>query len=218
VLIAVIAGVGCAKRATAYRFRAPLIDGVAAPEVPPPSVLASMASSTRARVEPFRAPETPKATPMAATLYGLVGERDDKATSLELALRAIAGLDLELAADVRGVPDGAALVEAARARNALASGKPLLGDLVVFDGLQGTGAASLVGVVVSSRGDGTVEFVYLGLGVVRRGYLNTRRPRTQRDRAGRVFNTWLRVKRGHYRRGLAGEFFSTYIRVEKLAI
>lgn len=222
VVAALAVGAGaCAKRATAYRFRAPMIDGVAAPEVPPRSVLARLSTADArppapaASGGPIRL-ETPRATPLATRLYSFVGKRDSETSSAAFALAAVGALGFDLAPDARAARDGGQLLERARDRDALARSKPLLGDLVVFDGLQDTGKASLVGVVVSRRDDDTVEFIYLGMGVVRRGYLNARWPTTQRDRAGRPLNTWLRVRRGHYRSGLAGVHFATFVRAERL--
>ncbi len=220
-----LAASGCATRASAYRFRAPLVDGVAAAEIPAAAQRAEFRSSTRRhlpraakRPEALR-PKPPKRTsgPLAK-LYALVGDNDKQATTLDLVFRALDRLGVTLANDIGAATDGAALVAAARNRSALTIKRAALGDLVVFDGLQRTGAASLVGVVTATRTDGTVEFIYRGLGVVRRGYLNLAHPTKKHDREGRVLNTWMRVKRGHYRKGLAGDFFATYIRLDRLTL
>ncbi|RMH38868.1 MAG: hypothetical protein D6689_18235 [Deltaproteobacteria bacterium] len=217
---------GCARRPVPYRFRAPLVDGVAAAPVAPRPQRAEFATSraitppvplapeTRRRRAP-RAPTGP-VSPARAALYALVGTRAG-GDPARFAVAALERLGLRLAPEVAAAADGPALVAAARARGALFRRGPVaLGDLVVFDGLQGAGPAALVGVVTASRADGTVEFIYLGMGVVRRGYVHVARPRDRRDRDGRVLNTWLRVRRGHYARGLAGDVFSTYIRLDRL--
>ena len=223
-LVALAAG-GCAPRGTAYRFRAPLVDGVAAAEIPAATQRVELRSSTRRSVPAAaRYAETARGLPRVqptgplAKLYALVGAKDKDAADLDLVFRALERLDVALADEVRAATDGAALVAAARKRGALASTGAALGDLVVFDGLQGAGAASLVGVVTSTRTDGTVEFIYRGLGVVRRGYLDLAHPTQKRDRNGRILNSWVRVKRGHYSKGLAGDFFATYIRLDRLTL
>jgi hypothetical protein len=213
-IAAALLAAGCAKRDMPYRFRAPLVDGIAAPDVPRRRLLPTRALP---RVDPVPAtPIPPKAGPKAAALYGFVGQRNSEDHHVEFALRALDAIEVRVPAALRAAADGPALVEAARARDALSTSPPLLGDLVVFDDLQGLGPSCLVGVVVSSRKDGTAEFVYLAMGVVRRGYLNRARPTDKRDRDGRVLNTWLRAKRGHYSKGLAGDAFATYIRLDRL--
>ena len=60
-------------------------------------------------------------------------------------------------------------------------------------------------------GDDDVEVLYLGAGVVRRGWFDVTRPALRRDRAGKVVNTPLRHNRDQPPRGthfLAGELYA----------
>jgi hypothetical protein len=127
---------------------------------------------------------------------------------------------LPAAAAVARTDDGAALLARARERGAATQQGPArLGDLVVFDRVRGGRPASLVGVVVTTRPDATVEFIYLQRGVVRRGFLNLHQPSTPRNRAGRVLNTFVRGDDGGMSRNprfLAGELFAAFIRLDRL--
>jgi hypothetical protein len=149
-----------------------------------------------------------------------VGERHDDATDVDLALRAVAALGVRLSPELAGVSSGEALVELARSRHAFPSAdQPLIGDLVVFDAVRAELPASLVGVVVGARGDGTVEFIYLARGVVRRGWLNAAAPSRQRDDDGRVLNTFVRHSEGRDPRDtryLAGQLLAGYVRIDRL--
>jgi hypothetical protein len=222
-LVAAFTSAACAPRAMPYRFHAPLLGGVSAPEIPARAERVELRSAgARGRPPAWTATREPRplppreASPAEQTLLAFVGERHPHRAGAALALDMAEALGAALHPDVRAAADGPALVATAAARDALASGAPVLGDLVVFDGAQDQGPASLVGVVVSRRDDGAVEFVYLGLGVVRRGWLHRDRPSDKRDRQGVVLNTWLRAARGQHRKGLAGELWSTYIRLDRL--
>ena len=140
---------------------------------------------------------------------------------LQFAFSAVALVGIDLAKEVLASKDGPSFLAMAKRRGAtMTDGTPVLGDLVVFDRVRGKEPASLVGVVVSSRRDATVEFIYLQRGVVRRGYMNLRRPTAKRDRSGRVLNTHIRGNDGKDPRGtryLAGELFASFVRLERLA-
>lgn len=238
-LAAVLAAAGCAKRDAPYHFRAPLVTSVSAPDLradrtprPKPRVEvreyparpgaeSAPAPEPPVRVEiPSEPLESDDGPNLADTLRGMVGEEDEGSTHLDFARDALlasgAGLDRAL----REVEEGEELVALAQERGAFEeSGSPLLGDLVVFDAVVGDEPASLIGVVVSADSEGTVEFVYLGRGVVRRGYVNPIRPSLQRDDAGRAVNTFVRGTDGGDPAGtryLAGELFAGFIRLDAL--
>jgi|GEM_PF-6599215 len=85
------------------------------------------------------------------------------------------------------------------------------GDLLVFDRAVSAAPASLVAVALGRDARGVVEILYLGAGVVRRGFVDPSRPRTARDRERRVVNTYLRHNADRPPAGtrfLAGELFA----------
>ena len=85
------------------------------------------------------------------------------------------------------------------------------GDLIVFDRAVGGARASLIAVALGRDARGVVEVLYLGAGVVRRGWFDVTRPALRRDRAGKVVNTPLRHNRDQPPRGthfLAGELYA----------
>jgi hypothetical protein len=85
----------------------------------------------------------------------------------------------------------------------------------VFDHVTSDDAADLVAIVLSRDARGVTEFVYVGGGVIRRGFVDASRPALRRDRDGAVVNTFMRhgrrwpAKGSHY---LAGELLSAIIR------
>jgi hypothetical protein len=89
------------------------------------------------------------------------------------------------------------------------------GDLLVFDKVVSDDEADLVGVVISRDDRGVTEFIYVGNGVVRRGFVDVSRRSKKRDKSGAVVNTYLRhgrrwpLKGTHY---LAGEHLAHVIR------
>ena len=91
----------------------------------------------------------------------------------------------------------------------------LPGDLLVFDHATSDSEADLIAVVIDRDARGVTEYVYLGNGVVRRGFVDVTRPATRRDPQGVVVNTYLRhgkrwpAKGTHY---LAGELLAHVIR------
>jgi hypothetical protein len=151
----------------------------------------------------------------------MVGLRERDATDVGFVMSALATLGAAIDDDLRASADGPALLAMAEARQATATEHaPLLGDLVVFDRVTRHEPASALGVVVSSRDDGTVEFVYLRRGVVRRGFMNREHPDRKRGPAGRVLNTIMRQRSGSGSKGqgdLTAQVFATYIRLDALS-
>jgi len=229
-----LAATGCALRDAPYRFRAPVVSSVNAGQppsasdhddsgwdAPAPRRPPAMATTAPAPFRPPPAKEPAAGGPLADTLRSMVGLREKEATPVRFVFDALATIGADVAPELRDAADGPALLALAHDRHAAAPDHhPLLGDLVVFDDVQPHQDASGVGVVVSSRADGTVEFVYLARGVVRRGWLNLRHPSDKRDAQGRVLNTIIRQKRGDGRKGkgdLTGQLFATFIRLDGLA-
>lgn len=227
------------KRDVAYRFRAPLVSSVRADSLPaattpgreapaPPSL--SLARGMIAPPPPARGDQTGllatgRMPPDSATqaLHGLVGHRDDEHSHIEFAWLALEAMELDPGKTARACATGAELVALALERDAVVSQKPVIGDLVVFDQVSEDEPASLVGVVlgpVETDQDDTVAFVYLGRGVVRRGYVTPSQPSQKRDSVGRALNTFvkhLHGRTGRDARYLAGELFRAYIRTDRLS-
>jgi len=98
--------------------------------------------------------------------------------------------------------------------------QPAPGDFILFDNTYDRNRnrklddpLSHVGVVVAVRDDGTVEFVHVGSGRVRRGHMNLDHPWSRKDRSGNPLNDQLRRKtRNDPRktRYMAGELFRTF--------
>ncbi|MDB4954764.1 MAG: hypothetical protein JWO36_2333 [Myxococcales bacterium] len=113
--------------------------------------------------------------------------------------------------------DGRALVAWARDKSLLApsSDRALPGDLLVFDHVSSDELADLVGIVIARDNRNVIEFLYLGGGVIRRGFCDATHPSVRRDH-GIVVNTYLRTgdryppKGTHY---LAGELLSHIVRL-----
>jgi hypothetical protein len=216
----------CATRDAPYRFRSPMIGGVRAveperperssPPAPEPRRYAAHATRRINRPE-LDAGQSPG---LADVLRGLVGQRDRDSSHLDFAFQAAAAVGAELDPQVAALDDGPALVALARERSAITTpASALLGDLVVFDRVDRGRRASLIGVIASRRRDGTLEFVYLGRGVVRRGWVNPEHPGTKRGDDGRVLNTFVRHSNGGLPRGtkfLAGELLAEIISLDRL--
>lgn len=89
------------------------------------------------------------------------------------------------------------------------------GDLLVFDKVVSDAAADLVAIVVDRDERGVTELIYVGGGVIRRGFVDVSRPARKRDKGGAVVNTYLRhgkrwpLEGSHY---LAGEHLAQVIR------
>jgi len=89
------------------------------------------------------------------------------------------------------------------------------GDLLVFDHTTSDAEADLIAVVLARDPRGVTEFLYLGGGVIRRGFVDPTRPGVRRDADDRIVNTFLRhgkrwpAKGSHY---LAGELLAHVVR------
>lgn len=236
---------GCGTRDLPYRFRAPVLSGVHAPDLPGRS-----AHTTVAGRETSSLPDTTMASAgtslpaphrddtaafvmhdrmeltathdgsVAGTLRAMVGQRDPQRDSFAFALGSLDAIGVSLPDDARAQATAADLVAFAESRDALSREAPLPGDLVIFDEVDDGTSASLVGVVVGNSHDDTVEFVYLARQVVRRGYVTPGQPSTKRDSTGRALNTFVRPDVSRTPRGarfLAGELLRGYVRIDKLA-
>lgn len=162
---------------------------------------------------PHRA-STPAPLPRTlADLRSLVGVRD-KRTSLLLAIEWTHALGL--APEGFAGTTGEDLVAWAEASHRLADAtdEPRPGDLLVFDAAQSDDAADLVAIVIARDNRGVTEMLYLGGGVIRRGFVDASRPHQRRDDTQRVVNTYLRhgkrwpSKGSHY---LSGELLARVI-------
>lgn len=163
---------------------------------------------------------------LAGRLRGLVGQRDDRSTHLQLALAALGELGASLDPHLAAVEDGPALVALAEQRGALTrvlAGSPpprlRLGDLLVFDRVVGSDPASLIAVVVSVDERGVIELVYLARGVVRRGFACPAQPDLRRDPGGRILNTFVRHSDGADPRStpqLAGQLLAAVVSLDRL--
>jgi hypothetical protein len=92
---------------------------------------------------------------------------------------------------------------------------PERGDLLVFDRVNSDDEADLFAVAIGRDERGVTEFLYLGGGVIRRGFVDATRPHTKRDKAGASVNTFLRTGRRWPQKGshyLAGEHLAHVIR------
>jgi hypothetical protein len=223
---AAVAAVGCDRRRLPYRFGAPLVAGERLPELGPqdeapadeprpqrPAQVASRPPPPTGRdairkAEALRVPDDePTSTGPLGVLRATVGQRHPRTTALGFALRALAAISFSPQQLIDQHTPAAGLLELARKRGATSDSQPLLGDLLVLaDG-------DVLGIVLSRRPDATVEFIYLGEGIVRRGFLNQRHPKRQRDDNGRVLNTLVRTGGTSH---LAGTLFTTYIRIDRL--
>lgn len=93
--------------------------------------------------------------------------------------------------DPAHIPSPSVLRDLAAQRDAITDAAPLPGDLLLFR-VPGRGDPPILAVVSSVRADdGTVEFVYLVGGVVRRGWMNRTAPTRPRDDRRRVLNVFL---------------------------
>lgn len=162
---------------------------------------------------PHRTTVPPPLPRTALDLRSLVGVRD-KRTSLLLAVewaRAL-GLGLEGFAGTTG-EDLVAWAEASH-RLTDATDEPHPGDLLVFDAATSDEAADLIAIVIARDDRGVTEMLYLGGGVIRRGFVDASRPAKRRDGSQRVVNTFIRhgkrwpAKGSHY---LAGELLAHVI-------
>jgi hypothetical protein len=210
--VGLLGAAGCVRREVPYHFHGAMVGAIqpepreiepAPPPIPraapprtrPPITAAAvrLAEAPPASFSLARPVRRGPAAPgdLAGRLREQVGRRraDD---SLAFALAMIAGArHRELDPAVARLADPAALVALARARHAeLPEPAPRTGDLVVFGPL--AEPTALVAIAVGTAASGTIEFVYLARGVVRRGFATPGRPDTLRDADGRVLNTMVR--------------------------
>lgn len=147
----------------------------------------------------------------APDLRALVGRRDKRA-----AIVAAVTWARELGSGVEGAtgPEILAWAEGTH-RLAMPREAAAPGDLLVFDHVESDDEADLVAIVIARDARGVTELVYLGGGVVRRGFVDPARPSMRRDADALVVNTFMRhgkrwpPKGTHY---LAGELLSHVVR------
>jgi len=92
---------------------------------------------------------------------------------------------------------------------------PERGDLLVFDRVNSDDDADLIAVVIARDERNVTEFLYLGGGVIRRGFVDATRPTTKRDQTGAIVNTFLRTGKRWPAKGsryMAGEHLAHVIR------
>jgi len=233
-LSALVASTGCAARVAPYHFRGPLIAGVAAEELLPP-----MGRATPSLRQQPSAPAGPSAERVAdkstlirslvidpgdslvAHLRSLVGARDESLGPVEFAVAALRGIGEAVDADLAGTRSGVDLVRLAQSRDAWGKARaPTLGDLLVFDRSDDTGSpASAIGVVIRTDRRGVSEYLYLQRQVIRRGFVDPKRPHLRRDEHQRVVNTHLRAGQAGDPKDtayLSGELLSGVIALERL--
>ena len=232
---------GCVRR-DSPTYRAPLVSTVTAESLP---IRRQQSEAPRAKrrtpnrqptivgkARPPSSPSLPKPRPQALqqnlgngltlALRSKVGLRNKNISHTSFALTTLGKLGFPLTADSKTVKTGAELVELAKAKNAFRK-KPstVPGDLLVFQKAQAGKDTSVVGVVVGQDSKGTIEFIYIVRGIVRRGYVNANHPGTKRDRNGAILNTF--VRHGEHRdprnmKYLAGELLEGAIRTADLSM
>lgn len=140
-------------------------------------------------------------------LRALVGRRDKRdPIAAALAWSSELGAPLE-------ARTGEDVVAWATQRGALAAPTEAAapGDLLVFDHANSDAEADLIAVVIARDPRGVTEMIYVGGGVIRRGFVDPSRRRTRRDAEDRIVNTFIRhgkrwpAKGSHY---LAGELLA----------
>ena len=229
---------GCAQRDRPYRFGSPMLGSAELPRTPlradprDPPPRAELANRTSRPIRVVSAPPIREASAAAAAAIALPSATAPLATPH----RVPAGTVLPA---VREAPDLRALVGHRDKRDPHATILALVsafgrtapadlsdhrsdpsepaapGDLLLFDKAVSDAEADLIAIVIS-RDDarGVTEFLYLGGGVYRRGFVDPSRPTMRRDRDGVVVNTFLRhgrrwpAKGSHY---LAGELLAHVI-------
>lgn len=229
-----LAQIACEPRGEPYRFRGPVVGGVAAGD-PRPEAGRDPAPETTAGPTPAEAyggdpldaaseairvqPPDPSRGGLRERLRALVGGEREGAAETDLAFDVVQRMGVSMDDGLLGIQTAGELIEAASAREALTERDPLLGDLVIFEPGSGGGSRAVVGVVVATHRQGTVEFIYEARGIVRRGYATPAEPARARDDAGRPLNIYLRAAGpGDARdeRYLAGELFETFVRIDRL--
>jgi hypothetical protein len=212
--LALVLVAGCATRATPYRFESPLIGGVTAAidtpratvddedEPPWEKPAKKQPVITREDIDPM-----PREEPVVPQVAGLPAPHRTEAAPAEIdpaKLRALVGVRVTdesnqfavaVAAAIAGKPaptvsaDGETLL-AWMTQNASQVTDLRPGDVVYFDRAIAGRDASLWAVVLENRT--VVEILFVGGGIVRRGFVDPTQPRTARDRSGRIHNTFLR--------------------------
>ncbi|MFN0248064.1 MAG: hypothetical protein ACKV2T_14335 [Kofleriaceae bacterium] len=146
-------------------------------------------------------------------LRALTGIRD-KRTSLLVAIEWAYGLGLSLEGFAGTTGEDLLSWAGASHRLADAADEPRPGDLLVFDTAQSDEAADLIAIVIARDDRGVTEMLYLGGGVIRRGFVDASRPKKKRDAELRIVNSFIRhgkrwpAKGSHY---LAGELLAHVI-------
>jgi hypothetical protein len=99
--------------------------------------------------------------------------------------------DLGITVQARDIPS---LVTWAQSTDRLhaATETPMPGDVLVFDRTLSDDPSDLIALAIARDARGVIEFAYAGGGVIRRGFYDPLRPRTRRDDAGAIVNTFLR--------------------------
>lgn len=146
-----------------------------------------------------------------ADLRSLVGTRDKRDPFVVLL-----SWTTTLGLRVEGT-DGGSLVAWAASAGKLEphTATPNPGDLVVFDHAVGESESDLVGLVLARDARGVTEFLYVGGGVIRRGFYDATRPTIRRDVDGVVVNTFLRHGKQWPPKGtryLSGELIAHVVR------
>lgn len=210
-LLALVLVAGCATRATPYRFESPLIGGVTAAidtpkaddeDEPPWEKPEKQPVITREDIDPM-----PREEPVVPQVAGLPAPHRTEAAPAQIdraSLRSLVGVRvtddpnqfaISVAAAIMNKPaptvsaDGETLL-AWMTQNASQVTDLRPGDIVYFDRAIAGRDASLWAVVLENRT--VVEILFVGGGIVRRGFVDPTQPRTARDRSGRIHNTFLR--------------------------
>jgi hypothetical protein len=233
-LLALLSAGGCAQGDRPYRFTSPMLGTADLPRTPlradpaAPRPRPELANRDARPIRVVSAPQIREASAAAAAAIAL----PDAPAPLPTPHRVPPSTVLPA---VREAPDLRALVGYRDKRDphtAILSILPALGrsapatltdqlsdptelaapgDLLIFDRAVSDADADLIAIVIGRDTRGVTEYVYLGGGVYRRGFVDPARPATRRDREGLVVNTFLRhgkrwpAKGSHY---LAGELLA----------
>ncbi len=179
------------------------------------AVVAQPSAQADARASLPAPNQLPTGTPLPAIreapdLRSLVGRRTKEDPTL-----VVLDWTRALGRTVEGTTGGD-LVGWAASSNRLADATEVAapGDLLIFDHVTSDTESDLVALVIDRDARGVTEYLYVGNGVVRRGFVDPTRPATKRDAQGVVVNTYLRhgrrwpAKGTHY---LAGELLARVV-------
>ena len=152
-----------------------------------------------------------------ADLRALVGQRD-KRDAYTIVIDWLG--ELGIAFDRSSAADGPSLVTWAEGAGTLRGATDAVapGDILVFDRAVANTSADLVALAIARDARGVTEFMYVGGGVIRRGFLDPTRAAVRRDLNGTVVNTFLRHGKQWPPKGtryLAGELLAHVISVGK---